>query len=302
MSILLATMAQYPAINVHLAVNRVDFNLITNDGIQPQIYTPGEEISSQPDFLRGHGTYVDEEKTLRASVAGLLEKVNKLISIRPLKARYNGDIGDLIVGRITEVQQKRWKVDVNAKLDAVLLLSSVNLPGGELRRRSAEDEQTMRRYLQEGDLICAEVQSIFADGSLSLHTRVLKYGKLSQGILLKVPPMLIQRKKTHYHTLESGATLILSYNGYVWISANIQNVDKSEGGFTEDLSKIPVENRDVCTRLRNCILILAQCNMLLSDTSVTFAYEESFKYKVHELLHPEAMIDVSLLTHQKLAQ
>ncbi|XP_018051812.1 PREDICTED: uncharacterized protein LOC108689532 isoform X2 [Atta colombica] len=240
-------MAQYPPINVRLAVNRVDFNLITNDGIQPRLYTPGEQISSQPDFLRGHGTYVDDEKTLRASVAGILEKVNKLISIRPLKARYNGEIGDLVVGRITEVQQKRWKVDINAKLDAVLLLSSVNLPGGELRRRSVEDEQTMRRYLQEGDLICAEVQSIFADGSLSLHTRVLKYGKLSQGIMLKVPPVLIQRKKTHYHTLESGAILILGYNGYIWISANIQNIDKSEGGFTEDLSKIPVENRNIVT-------------------------------------------------------
>lgn len=45
-------MAQYPPINVRLAVNRVDFNLITNDGIQPRLYTPGEEISSQPDFLR----------------------------------------------------------------------------------------------------------------------------------------------------------------------------------------------------------------------------------------------------------
>ncbi|KAL6420455.1 hypothetical protein ACFW04_014446 [Cataglyphis niger] len=295
-------MSQYPPINVRLAVNRVDFNLITNEDVQPRLYTPGEEISSQPDFLRGHGTYVDDEKTLRASVAGFMEKVNKLISVKPLKARYNGEIGDLIVGRITEVQQKRWKVDVNSKLDAGLLLSSVNLPGGELRRRSTEDEQTMRRYLQEGDLICAEVQSIFIDGSLSLHTRVLKYGKLSQGIMLKVPPMLIQRKKTHYHNLENGATLILGYNGYVWIGANIQNVDKSEGGFTEDLSRIPLENREVCARLRNCILILAQCNMLLSDTSVTYAYEESAKYKVYELLEPEAIVDVSLLTHQRLAR
>ncbi|XP_024875766.1 uncharacterized protein LOC112457108 [Temnothorax curvispinosus] len=263
-------MAQYPPINVRLAVNRVDFNLIANDGIQPRLYTPGEEISNQPDFLRGHGTYVDEEKTLRASVAGILEKVNKLISIRPLKARYNGEIGDLIVGRITEVQQKRWKVDVNAKLDAVLLLSSVNLPGGELRRRSAEDEQTMRRYLQEGDLICAEVQSIFADGSLSLHTRVLKYGKLSQGIMLKVPPMLIQRKKTHYHTLENGATLILGYNGYIWIGASIQNVDKSEGGFTEDLSKIPVENRNVCTRLLDWNLETGSRQVALRDMDACF--------------------------------
>lgn len=75
---------------------------------------------------------MDEDECLRASVAGVLEKVNKLISIRPLKARYQGEIGDVIVGRITEVQQSRWKVDTNSTMDSVLLLSSVNLPGGEL--------------------------------------------------------------------------------------------------------------------------------------------------------------------------
>lgn len=41
-----------------------------------------------------------------------------------------------------------------------------------------EDEQSMRSYLSEGDLISAEVHSIFADGSLSLHMRSLKYGKV----------------------------------------------------------------------------------------------------------------------------
>ncbi len=41
----------------------------------------------------------------------------------------------------------------------MLALSSVNLPGGELRRRSAEDELSMRRYLQEGDIISAEVRA-----------------------------------------------------------------------------------------------------------------------------------------------
>ncbi|KAF2988030.1 hypothetical protein EK904_005606 [Melospiza melodia maxima] len=51
------------------------------------------------------------------------------------------------------VQQKRWKVETNSRLDSVLLLSSINLPGGELRRKSAEDELAMRDYLQEGDLI-----------------------------------------------------------------------------------------------------------------------------------------------------
>jgi len=36
----------------------------------------------------------------------------------------------------------------------------------------------MRSYLSEGDLISAEVHSVFADGSLSLHMRSLKYGKV----------------------------------------------------------------------------------------------------------------------------
>lgn len=36
----------------------------------------------------------------------------------------------------------------------------------------------MRKHLQEGDLISAEVQNVFSDGSLSLHTRSLKYGKV----------------------------------------------------------------------------------------------------------------------------
>ncbi len=51
------------------------------------------------------------------------------------------------------------QVDTNSRLDSVLALSSVNLPGGELRRRSAEDELSMRRYLQEGDIISAEVRA-----------------------------------------------------------------------------------------------------------------------------------------------
>jgi exosome complex component RRP4 len=158
----------------------------------------------------------------------------------------------------------------------------------------------MRRYLQEGDLICAEVQSIFADGSLSLHTRVLKYGKLSQGIMLKVSPALIKRQKTHFHNLVNGACLILGNNGYVWIGANFTDTDRSDGGFTQDLSRIRQENREVCARLRNCILSIVKSNILLSDTSVTYAFEESMKYNIHELLQPEVQLDVAMLTHQKL--
>lgn len=143
---------------IDLALDRVDWTaLAENQEQQPRIYTPGEVLMAESGFMRGHGTFVEDEN-IKASVAGVIEKVNKLISVRPLKSRYVGEIGDVVVARVLEVGQKRWRVDTNSRLDSLLLLSSVNLPGGELRRRSAEDEQMMRRYLDEGDLISAEVQ------------------------------------------------------------------------------------------------------------------------------------------------
>ena len=58
------------------------------------------------------------------------------------------------------------------------MLSSVNLPGGIQRRKLESDELQMRTFFEEGDLLVAEVQALFADGSMSLHTRSLKYGKV----------------------------------------------------------------------------------------------------------------------------
>ena len=49
---------------------------------------------------------------LLASVAGQVERINKLVSVKPAKARYVGDVGDLVVGRISTIESKKWKVDI----------------------------------------------------------------------------------------------------------------------------------------------------------------------------------------------
>ncbi|XP_067002913.1 exosome complex component RRP4 isoform X1 [Anabrus simplex] len=286
---------------IRLASQRIDSTITSGSETLPLLYTPGEKIKQGTGFMRGHGTYMDDDNdTLRASVAGVVEQVSMLVSVRPLKNRYNGEVGDVVVGRITEVQQKRWKVDTNSRQDSVLLLSSVNLPGGELRRRSAEDQQMMRKYLQEGDLISAEVQQLYMDGSLSLYTRSLRYGKLSQGVLVKVFPSLVKRRKTHFHNLPCGASIILGNNGFIWLYPTPPNMDGG-GGYTQNLAEaVPREDREAIARLRNCILALANSKMLLYDTSIQYAFESSRKYEVSELLNPEPMLDVAVLTQQRL--
>jgi len=285
------------AVEINLAVEKRRRK--QQDESEPNyLVSPGDVITRDSGFMRGHGTYMADD-ILYASVAGVVERVNKLISVTPLKTRYNGEIGDVVVGRIVEVQQKRWRVETNSRLDSVLALSSVNLPGGELRRRGAEDELSMRKYLQEGDLISAEVQNIYHDGSLSLHTRSLKYGKLGQGCLLKVSPSLIKRRKTHFHQLDCGASIILGNNGFIWIYPTRGGEDEV-GGFTQNLEVVSEGEREIIARLRNVIMSLAENCTMLWDTSIIYAWEASTKYSIRELLSTDCMRDVAHLTQQRL--
>ncbi|RZC55335.1 hypothetical protein C5167_014181 [Papaver somniferum] len=51
--------------------------------------------------LKGHGTSeVDGE--IVATLCGIVEKVNKLVYVRTLRARYKPETGDIIVGRVIE--------------------------------------------------------------------------------------------------------------------------------------------------------------------------------------------------------
>lgn len=180
------------------------------------IVTPGELVTDDPIWMKGHGTYFLEDKTY-SCVAGQISRVNRLLSVIPLRGRYEAETGDHVIGRITEVGPKRWKVDVGCKQDAILMLGSVNLPGGILRRKSESDELQMRNFLKEGDLLNAEVQSIYNNGSAALHTRSLKYGKLRNGIFLKIPSSLIIKSKNHSYNLPGNVSIILGVNGYIWL-------------------------------------------------------------------------------------
>jgi exosome complex RNA-binding protein Rrp4 len=95
----------------------------------------------------------------------------------------------------------------------------------------------------------AEVQSV--ENAPQLHTRSLRYGKvlllsnfgsldqtvtdisfckptkqLRNGLLLTVPPSLIRRLKSHFHTLPPpcgplGVDVIMGVNGYIWVSVSV---------------------------------------------------------------------------------
>ncbi|GAK66388.1 exosome complex exonuclease rrp4 [Moesziomyces antarcticus] len=204
-----------------------------------KIAVAGTSIASSHVFMKGHGTFLSTNSDeILSSMCGTVERVNKLISVRPARSRYAAEVGDLVIGRITEVGPKRWKVDINAKTDSALQLSSINLPGGIQRRKVESDELQMRNFFQENDLLVAEVQMMFQDNSSALHTRSLRYGKLKNGVLVTASPNLIQRLKSHFVHLRNddlslNVDLIIGLNGYIWIAKHFpynQPSNSSSGG------------------------------------------------------------------------
>eukprot|EP00123_Amoebidium_parasiticum_P020923 comp5872_c0_seq1/m.1732 comp5872_c0_seq1/g.1732 ORF comp5872_c0_seq1/g.1732 comp5872_c0_seq1/m.1732 type:complete len:293 (-) comp5872_c0_seq1:62-940(-) len=258
------------------------------------LVTPGEVITRDTGYMRGHGTFT-ADNALVATTAGVVDKFNKLIVVRPMKSRYNGEVGDVIVGRITEVAQRRWKVDTNGRLDASLMLSAVNLPGNVLRRRQAEDEFLMRELFVENDVIAAEVQSLNQDGSLNLHR--VKFGqKLQYGVFVKVHSALVRRTKTQSHTLPCGVMVILGNNGYTWIGPPQEDMTE-ESGQDENLKAaaeaITREMRLNIARVRNAICALNAQFVSIFDTSVVYTYEASLSHPVADMLKPEVMEDIT---------
>lgn len=281
-----------------------------------EIVTPGESITDDPQWMRyksrmpivclfyikvfnrGHGTYVSPGSTnIIATVAGTVQRTNKLLSVGPLRARYTPEIGDLVVGRIVEVQTKRWKVDLSAPLLAQLPLSAINLPGGILRKRTTTDELQIRTFFSEGDLLVAEVQSIHQDGSASLHTRSLKYGKLRNGIFLAVSGTGggggVVRSRRQVWTVSTGngggeVDVVLGVNGYIWISKHTSveavtsqvSITKLEDTVTSSIyssqnDEISAPTRREIARLGGCIRLLVEGGVRVDEEMLMRAYRAS---------------------------
>ncbi|KAF2435813.1 hypothetical protein EJ08DRAFT_667746 [Tothia fuscella] len=269
---------------------------------QRHIVTPGELVTDDTQWMRGHGAYHPPDSTaIHSSVFGTILKTNKLLSIIPLRARYTPEIGDLVIGRIIEVQQRRWKVEVAAPLLASLPLSGINLPGGALRRRTAVDELNIRNFFTEGDLLVAEVQSVYESGQATLHTRSTKYGKLRNGFFMSVSGAGggglarkggIARSRRQVFTLSTGRgggdiDVILGVNGFIWIAKHVKpKMEEGPNRLEESVSMdvyssqnndIGVETRREIARVAGVIRALVEGGRRVDEEMVVKAYEVSLE-------------------------
>jgi exosome complex component RRP4 len=263
--------------------------------------TPGEVVDgvdATEGFLKGHGTQLSEGD-LRATVSGVVERVNKLVSVKALKAKYTPETGDVVVGRINMISSKRWKVDINSRQEAVLQLSSVNLPTGQQRRRNEADELNMSLLFDTADVISAEVQSLFQDGAANLHARSTKYGRLSRGVLVEVCPSLVKRLPQHFHALEVTPgvfiEVLIGCNGFIWVGSpgaatSKQATNEKSKTHEEELILVDKQERENIVRVANCVRALDELFFYVTPQSIMSIYKQSEGMDAKSILMSHAFL------------
>lgn len=160
-------------------------------------------------------------------------------------------------------------------------------------------------------MLVAEVQSVHQDGSASLHTRSLKYGKLRNGIFLAVAGMGgagvargtgVVRSRRQVWTVpgaNGGADIevILGVNGYIWISKradaaagndddgmgmSITRLEDMVSGtmYSSQNDEISLATRREIARLAGCIRVLVQGGIKVDEDTVMRAYTASLELEL----------------------
>lgn len=139
----------------------------------------------------------------------------------------------------------------------------------------------------------AEVQSLYQDGSATLHTRSLKYGKLRNGVFMSVSGtgggggvVRSRRQVWTINTVRGGGKVdvVLGVNGYIWISKHIEvaggetSITRMEETisttvYSSQNDEISVETRREIARIRGVINLLVEEGINVDEDMVMKAYE-----------------------------
>jgi exosome complex component RRP4 len=182
-----------------------------------QIVAPGELLAEGGKFRIGTGSFREGDKIF-ASIVGLAEVSGDLVQVVPLEGCYVPKRGDDVIGKVVNVTLSSWRVDIKSPYNASLQASNF------LKRRTDVVMDDLRRYLDVGDAVFANVYEFDRNIEPSLDAKEKGYGKLKGGTIVEVLPAkiprLIGRKGSMIGMIkdETKCKVLVGQNGRVWIS------------------------------------------------------------------------------------
>ncbi len=181
-----------------------------------QIVTPGD-LLAENDYVDGDNTYKENGK-IYATRVGLVDYENRRVSVVALKAFYVPFIGDLVIGKVTEVTLGVWLIDIKAPYPAVLRASDV------LNRPFRPQKHELSSIFDVGDLVIAKIVAYDRTRDPLLTVSEPGLGKVKRGQVVEITPTKIPRvigRKGSMVTMlkqETGCQITVSQNGVILVS------------------------------------------------------------------------------------
>ena len=131
----------------------------------------------------------------------------------------------------------------------------------------------MREYIQEGDVVVAEIKSVsYSEKTIGLHIRHEKFGKLDTGALIEVNNCLVKRMKTHFYE-RNEIEFIFGVNGVVWMAPKSRTYE--------------AETLETMAKFRNILVILNEAFIAIHPELVFEIFAMSAKHKSKDLILPQ---------------
>ena len=181
-----------------------------------QIVTPGD-LLAENGYVAGDNTYKENDK-IYATRVGLVDYENRRVSVLALKAFYVPFIGDLVIGKVTDVSLGVWLVDIGAPYPGVLRASDA------LNRPFKPQRDEMPSIFDVGDLVIAKIVACDRTRDPLLTISDVGLGKIKRGQIVEITPTKIPRVIGRQGSMitmlkqETGCQITVGQNGVILVS------------------------------------------------------------------------------------
>ncbi len=210
-----------------------------------KVVIPGEVIIEGDKYLPGEGTEKHDEEIV-AQRYGLAEESNGLVRVIPLTGVYIPRRGNVVIGKVENINMAGWFVDIGTAENAFLPLMEVPR---FINKNEIED------VMGVGEMVVAKIRDVNKKG-IDLTIKMRGLGKIEDGLIVEVNPNKVPRvigKEGSMINLikeETGCDIVVGQNGLIKISGdNIESelsakraiqfiTEKSfTGGLTDEIKK-----------------------------------------------------------------
>jgi len=181
-----------------------------------QLVTPGD-LLAEGDYMASDNTYKEDNKVYATRV-GLANYEDRRIYVVALKAFYVPNVGDLVIGKVVEVDLGGWVLDIRAPYLAMLRASDA------LDRPFKPQRNDLPSIFDIGDLVLSKIVSYDRTRDPLLTVREPGLGKITRGQVTEITPTkiprVIGRKGSMISMIkrETGCQIAVGQNGLILVN------------------------------------------------------------------------------------